>query len=190
MDTATSVADIVPFDQDDAQETMAEWARLRNDLLKANPCARKRFCLLLQIIGLSLLGQYDGSKASELLARDEKSLLASFMEAEEDLEPGSFDYDHAHHIITLARSLLEGPDGEQNICRPRYDSNYSELENQIMLGAIIEVEGSCSMENIDPVQMHQTICRSTLIGQEHLELSEVIQLIATSRRALQDWVLV
>ena len=58
----------------------------------ADELTRVKFCLCLQILGLSLLGNYDGAAASELLARDDASLLAPFMQVEGHLEPGSFDY--------------------------------------------------------------------------------------------------
>lgn len=209
MEDAAPDTSTMPPNQADVNETLFEWMMLgrslqvwcyfnsiRNAKLmidpsqKANQRTRSRFCLCLQMLGLSLLEDYDSSEASEVLARDEASLLAPFLQVERDLKPESFDYDQAHHIIALARGLFEELGGERDPFQHRYDPQYSILENQMICGAIIEVEGACSMENIDSVQMHKAISRSSLIGDEKLDPAEVLELINTCRKVVEDWVYV
>ncbi|KAJ3453936.1 hypothetical protein MRS44_018568 [Fusarium solani] len=166
----------MPSDQALANETLFEWMMLGRSL---------------QILGLSLLGHYDGAAASELLARDEASLLAPFMQVEGHLEPGSFDYAQAHHIVALARGLLEELGGEQDRFQRRFDLQYSARENHVIYGAIVDIEGTGSMEEADPEQMHKAMSRSKLIRDQKLVSTEVVQLMNTCRHVLeQDWVYV
>ncbi|KAJ3454995.1 hypothetical protein MRS44_013595 [Fusarium solani] len=181
----------MPSDQALANETLFEWMMLGRSLQKADELTRVKFCLCLQILGLSLLGHYDGAAASELLARDEASLLAPFMQVEGHLEPGSFDYAQAHHIVALARGLLEELGGEQDRFQRRFDLQYSARENHVIYGAIVDIEGTGSMEEADPEQMHKAMSRSKLIRDQKLVSTEVVQLMNTCRHVLeQDWVYV
>ncbi|RSL78737.1 hypothetical protein CEP52_017606 [Fusarium oligoseptatum] len=181
----------MPSDQALANETLFEWMMLGRSLQKADELTRVRFCFCLQILGLSLLGNYDGAAASELLARDEASLLAPFMQVEGHLEPGSFDYAQAHHIVALARGLLEELGGEQDRFQRRFDLLYSTRENHVIYGAIVDIEGTGSMEETDPEQMHKAMSRSKLVRDQNLASTEVVQLMNTCRHVLeQDWVYV
>ncbi|KAI8648093.1 hypothetical protein NCS56_01541000 [Fusarium sp. Ph1] len=174
-----------------ADETLLEWRVLGRSLQKADVLIRMKFCLCLQILGLSLLGHYNGAAASELLARDEASLLAPFMQVEGHLEPESFDYAQAHHIVALTRSLLEELGGEQDRFQRRFDLQYSARENHVICGAIVNIEGTGSMEEADPEQMHKAMSRSKLIRDQKLVSTEVVQLMNTCRHVLeQDWVYV
>lgn len=158
---------------------------------KADEPTRVKFCLCLQILGLSLLGNYDGAAASELLARDEASLLAPFIQVEGHLEPGSFDYAQAHHIVALTRGLLEELGGEQDRFQRRFDLQYSTRENHVIYGAIVDINGTGSMDKIDLEQMHKAMSRSKLIRDRGLAFTEVVRLVEICRRVLeQDWVYV
>ncbi|RSL82764.1 hypothetical protein BHE90_012745 [Fusarium euwallaceae] len=174
-----------------ADETLFEWRVLGRSLQKSDVLIRMKFCLCLQILGLSLLEHYDGATASELLARDEASLLAPFIQVEGHLKPESFDYAQAHHIVALARSLLEELGGEQDCFQRRFDLQYSARENHVIYGAIVDIEGGSSMEETDPQQMHKAISQSKLIRDHKLGFAEVMQLMNTCQHVLeQDWVYV
>lgn len=118
-----------------------------------------------------------------------------FLPVEEDLDPGSFDYDASHHTIALVRDLIEILGGEEEPLQHRYDQQCSVEDNYNICGAIVDIEGTCSMEDVDPVQMHKAISRSRLMKGKELTMTEVDQLIAICRYVLeqgpkQDWVYV
>ncbi|KAH6876870.1 hypothetical protein B0T10DRAFT_566625 [Thelonectria olida] len=164
-----------------ANETSFECTLLQRSSRRADLRARLRFCLCLQILGLSLLGGYLSVAAAALLARDEDSLLSTFLDDDEWLRPGSFDYVQTHHIIALFRGLLRECMGEPDPIQCRYDVKYSPRENQVIFGAIVDVEGDGSIEEADLEGMHQAICKSSLLNGDDLSLDKAARLVDICR---------
>jgi hypothetical protein len=63
-------------------------------------------------MGLGLPGDDCCVETKELLSRNKGSLLASFCQTDEKLEPYSFDYQEDHRLVALLRDVLEELGGE------------------------------------------------------------------------------
>ncbi|KAH6868998.1 hypothetical protein B0T10DRAFT_371621, partial [Thelonectria olida] len=140
---------------------LIEWVALGHSLKVVPSDSRERFCLCLQLLGLSLLRDYNSDEADKLLARNEDSMLATFMEIGSPGDLQRFDDRQAYHCIALMRRLLAAVGGEDDDRFQRYfDLQYSNQQNQAICGATIDVYGIGSIDGTDKEKMREALSKS------------------------------
>ncbi|KAI5465213.1 hypothetical protein BGZ63DRAFT_379617 [Mariannaea sp. PMI_226] len=167
-----------------------EWTALRDSIKDLKPTIRARFCLCLQLLGLSLLGEYYSDEANELLDRDEESILAIFQETAEPNDLRMFSEREALHCIALMYALLDASGAETGELQQFLDPRFSYQYNQRVCGAMIDIDGAGTLERVDIEEMIKALLRSQVRLYKDLTAKGVIELVTACRQALeQDWVL-
>lgn len=108
-------------------------------------------------MGLGLLEDYCCVEAEEVLSLNKGSLLASFCQTDEKLEPYSFDYQEAHHLVVLLRGSLEQLGGEPGQFQHRCDDQYSAVQSQIICGEFVQVPGSSFLLEADHRRLYNAM---------------------------------
>ncbi|KAI5455657.1 hypothetical protein BGZ63DRAFT_458545 [Mariannaea sp. PMI_226] len=179
------------MDESCALAVSFEWMALGRSLKEASTDSRKRFCLCLLVLGLSLLGQYDGDDANKILSLNEEDLLGIFMEigSLEDLK--GFEENEAHHCIALMRTLLKAVEDEEDMDMSGcgFDQHYSAQQNHTICGAVIDVYGTGSIDDVDEQRMREALSNSSVQNGQPVTITEIVNLLTVCKKVLeQDWV--
>ncbi|KPA37558.1 hypothetical protein FLAG1_09627 [Fusarium langsethiae] len=180
-----------------ASDLLFQWIKLGRTLMESPKNVQTRFCLCLQILGLTLLEEYHGGTADNLLSLGERDILSDLFDIDDKeyeslASLGRDDMNLGFHSSALIWILLEGVGGANaDPQRKLIDSRYSTEQNQIIFGAAVNVRGPRSTVGVDILALHKALSQSRLCVGDQLPLSAVRDLLETCNKAIeQDWIVI
>ncbi|SCO54656.1 uncharacterized protein FFNC_15612 [Fusarium fujikuroi] len=99
-------------------------------------------------MALSLYPDYHSQGPSELMARDEISMLRIFFERSEWLEKETLDQGQTGHVIALGHGLLEASGGVKSAFWHLFDHEVSDFENQCIYGLMADADLPYHIQNM------------------------------------------
>ncbi|KAF4632745.1 hypothetical protein G7Y89_g5381 [Cudoniella acicularis] len=149
---------------------------------ESSPPVREKFPLCLILLALSLLEDYNGPSAIQLLKKNQDKVLRAFQKDSADLfKAASAECQNRKaqiHFIRLVRRVFIFAGGLEDVHQLKFDHEGTAIDNLNKLGSLLSITGSSCFRYFDLQAILSALYKSKAITNEYIDNLDVAELIS------------